>query len=221
MTTTKQIASALSGSLLSFFLFATQAGQAAQNVEVSTSYNDGPRNGTPYSLGSGQPLPWNGSANTLFYGDVGLANAFDPDEDAILLQNLGGSSISLTAATLGSYNLFTLDSIGGPVTLAPGQNVILAGVDGSDVLSGLQMVGLTMGGTPYSYSDVATTDAPDGVLFGASPWIGGVETIPWTPIYTPRFSTGVPDSGPGLAMMAATLFGVCGLSHKFRCPCLA
>jgi hypothetical protein len=214
MNTKKQIAGLLSGSLFSLLLLAAQAGRAQQDVEVSTGYNDEPRNGTPYSVGSGQPIPWYGSPNTTFYGNVGQAAAYDPDEDAILLQNLGGSSVSLTAANMGSYNLFSLDSIGGPVTLAPGQNVILAGVDGSDVFSGVQTVGLTIGGTAYSYSDVATAQAPDGVLFGASPWIGGAETMPWTAIYTPSFSA--PDTGPDLVLMVATLLGVCGFSHKLR-----
>jgi hypothetical protein len=216
MKTKINIAAMLSSSLFSLLLFATQVGQAAQNVEVSTGYNDEPRNGTPYSVGSGQPIPWNGSSSTTFYGDVGVANAYDPDEDAILLQNLGGSSVTLTAANIGSYDLFSLDSIGSPVTLAPGQNVILAGPDGSDVFSVLQTVGLTIAGTPYSYSDVTTAQAPNGVLDGANPFIGGSESIPWTAIYTPPSATGVPDTGPGAALTIATLLGVCGFSRKFR-----
>ena len=210
----KQIAGLLCGSLHSLLLFTALAGWARQDVEVSTGYNDEPRTGASYGLTSAQPIPWYGSPNTTFYGDVGLATAFDPDEDAILLQNLGGSAVTLTAANIGSYNLFSLDSISGPVTLAPGQNVILAGVDGSDIFSSLQTVGLTIGGTPYSYSDVTTAQAPNGILFGASPYIDGSETMPWTPIYTP--SLGVPDAGPGLALTVATLLGVCGFSHKLR-----
>jgi hypothetical protein len=210
----KSIGSSLSVSLVALILFAVQAGQAAQNVEISTGYNDEPRNGIPFSSGSGQPQPWYGSPNTTYYGDPGTATAYDPDIDAVLLQNLGGSAVSLTAATMGTYNLFTLDSIGAPITLTPGQNVILAGVDGSDIFSGVQLVDLTLGGTAYDYSDVTTAQAPDGVLDGAMPWIGGAETMPWTPIYTPNF--GVPDSGPGMALTVMTLLGVCGFSYKLR-----
>jgi hypothetical protein len=214
MKTQKQIASALPGSLFAIVLLAAQVGRAQQDVAVSTGYNDEPRNGISYSPASGQPNPWYGSPNTTFYGNASTAQAYDPDEDAILLQNLGGSAVSLTAASMGIYNLFSLDSIGGPVTLNPGQNVILAGVDGSDTFSGLQNVALTIGGVNYSYSDVSTAAAPDGVLDGANPWIGGAESMPWTPIYTPNL--GVPDSGPGLTLMAATLLGVCGFAHKLR-----
>jgi hypothetical protein len=213
MKNKNQIAAVLAGSLFGLALFAAQAGRA-QDVRISTGYNDEPRNGVPYSAGSGQPDPWYGSANTTFYGDAGAAQAYDPDEDAILLQNLGATPLTLTAANIGIYNLFTLDGIGGAVSLAPGQNVILAGVDGSDAFGPLQTVGLTIGGQNYSFSDVATADAPDGVLFGANPWIGGSESIPWTTIYAP--SNGAPDSGSSLALMATTLTGLCGIARRFR-----
>jgi len=35
-------------------------------------------------------------------------------------------------------------------------------------------------------------------------------------VVTDAGSAAVPDSGPGLALMAATLIGVCGFSHKLR-----
>jgi hypothetical protein len=219
MKNKKQTVAVLSGSIVSFLLFAAPVAQALPDVEISTGYNDEPRNGTPYSDGSGQPSPWYGSANTTFYGSVGTAAAYDPDEDAILLQNLGGTSISLTAANIGAYNLFTLNSIGTAVTIAPGQDVILAGVDGSDAFSGLQTVGVTLDGIAYNFSDVTTTEAPGGVLDGASPWIGGAESIPWTAIYTPPSS--VPDNGPGLILTAATLLGVCIFSRKLSRPSVA
>jgi hypothetical protein len=191
-------------------LTALAAHAGPSQVAVSSGYNDEPRNGVPFSSGSGQPVPWYGSPDTTFYGNASVAQAYDPDEDAILLENLGATSISLTAASIGSYNLFSLDSISSPVALNPDQFVIIAGVDGSDAFSGVQTVGLTIGGTSYSYSDVTASQAPDGVLDGAMPWIGGAESMPWTSIYAPRISgPPVPDSSS-----AFWLFGIalCGLA---------
>ena len=152
------------------------------------------------------------SANVTYFGNAGIAQAYDPDINAILLENMGGSSVSLTAASMGGYDLFTIDSISSSVALSPGAFVILAGVDGSD-LSSLASVGLTIDGFSYSYSDVTTTEAPSGVLFGASPWIGGSESIPWTPIYTPTSS--VPDSGTTAVMLGSALFGLAALRRRF------
>jgi hypothetical protein len=193
---------------------------AQSQVQVSTGYNDEPRtgagfSGVPFGADSGQPDPWYGSTNTTFYGDSGVAQAYDPDEDAILLQNLGSGPIDLTAASMGIYNLFTLDSISGPVELDPGSYVILAGVDGSDIFSGLQTVDLTIGGIDYSYSDVATADAPNGVLDGANPWIGGAESEPWTAIYTPP-AAGAPDASSTLLLCGISLSGLAGLHRRFK-----
>jgi hypothetical protein len=192
---------------------------AQSEVQVSTGYNDQPRNGIPYSVGSGQPVPWLGSPNTTLYGNPGSAAAYDPDLDAILLQNLGGSAIDLTAASIGSENLFVLDAdyISGPIVLNPGANVILTGIDGSDEFSGVQTVGLTIGGIGYSYSDVTTAQAPDGVLDGAMPWIGingGAESIPWTPIYTPPGSNSVPDSSSTMLLSSFALAGLAALRRR-------
>ena len=147
----------------------------ASVVTVSAGYNDG-------TGGGGSPLPpnpWYGSPNTTFYGDAGMAQSGDPDENAILLQNLGGTAVTLSAANMGTWNLFSLDGIVGSVIIGAGQNVILAGVDGSDVSSG-STVSVTIDSINYSFQDVTTQEAPSGVLFGNSPWVNGVETVPWT-----------------------------------------
>jgi hypothetical protein len=187
-------------SIFAVALALAATGHAQSLVAVSTSYNDEPANGSSYSAGSNQPVPWLGSPNTTFYGNTATAAAYDPDEDAILLQNMGTSAIDLTAASIGSYDLFSLDSITGPVELDVGANVILAGVDGSDLFSGVQPVDLTIGGISYNYFDVATAEAPSGVLYGASPWIGGAESQPWTSI------TSIPEpSAYGLLAALSTL----------------
>lgn len=161
------------------------ANETFSQVVVSAGYNDEPRNGIPFSPGSGQPSPWCGSINTTFYGDTNAALAYDPDEDAILLQNLGSAPASLTAASVAGYNLFTFDSItNSSIPINPGSDVILAGPDGSDVLAALVPISLTINGVNYSHADVATANAPDGVLDGAMPWIGGCESIPWTAIFS-------------------------------------
>lgn len=196
----------------------TQAGFS--QVQVSSGYNDEPRNGFPFSFGSGQPVPWYGSSNVTFYGNTSTAQAYDPDEDAILLQNLGSTPVGLTAASIDTYNLFAFDSItNASITLNPGNYVILAGPDGSDVLpdSALATIGLTINGTNYSYTDVATKNAPDGVLEGAMPFIGGAESIPWTSVYSaptngvpgiPILGFGSPPAGTnGLNLMLQGLIG--------------
>lgn len=193
---------------------------AHAQVAVYTGYNDEPRaggsfSGVPYAADSGQPNPWYGSANTTYYGNAGTAQAFDPDIDAILLQNWGGTAQSLTAASIGGFDLFNIDGIGGPVNLAPGANVILAGVDGSDFFGSLQTVSLTIGGNNYSYLDVALLSAPGGALSGASPWIGGSESEPWTPIHTPTQTNSVPDDCPTLLLTGLAL-GALGLGKLRR-----
>jgi len=200
MITRAQIRIGFAASVGSLLVFAAIGAQAQQDVEVSTGYNDAGPGTSPYLP---VPDPWYGSANTTFYGDAAQAQDGDPDEDAVLFQNLGGTSVSLTAANIGVYDLFSLDSITGPVTLAPGQNVILAGVDGSDIFGSVQTVGLTIGGTAYSYQDVAGPSFGNGALGGNDTYW---ESVPWTPIYTPRF--GVPDESSTLIL---TVFGLAGL----------
>jgi len=154
----------------------------------------------------------------VFYSNPSIDSAaYDPDQDAIMLENLGAAPINLTAASIVSeINPFSLDGITGPVVLDPGVFVVLAGVDGSDVLpSGLQTGGLTIGGIGCDYSDVATAEAPDGVLEGAMPWVGGAETQPWTPIYTPQVANNVPDSSSTMLLTAIALSGLAGIRRRF------
>jgi hypothetical protein len=205
-----------SASVLALGVCLAAIAHGQSQVEVWAGYNDEPRNGVPFSAGSGQPDPWIGSVNTTFLGSATGASSFDPDEDAILLENKGTSSISLTAASIGVYDLFSLDSITAPVSLDPGAFVILAGVDGSDVFSSLQTVDLTIGGTGVGYSDVATSQAPDGVLVGASPFIGGSESMPWTPIFVPESTTnGVPDGSSTMLLLGGAAAGLAALRRRF------
>jgi len=209
MKTTNRIIGLFSGSLSILVLFGAQASWAQLDVEVSTGYNDAGPGTSPYLP---PPSPWVGSANTTVYGDQALT-ASDPDIDGILFQNLGATTVNLTAASIGSYDLFSLDGISGPVALAPGANVILTGVDGSDTFSSVQTVGLTIGGTSYSFTDATGPGFADGALQGnAQYW----ESVPWTPIYTPNISSSVPDSGSSLEMMTAAILGVFGLERKLR-----
>ena len=200
MKTKKQIAGVVAGSLFAVVLFAAQAGQAQQDVKVSTGYDDAGPGTSPYLP---VPDPWYGSLNTTFYGNAAQAQDGDPDEDAILLQNLGGSAVSLTAASIGGWDLFAMDSIGGPVTLLAGQYVILAGVDGSDSIGSLQTVSLTLGGIPYSYLDVTGPGFGLGALGGHDTYW---ESVPWTPIYTPNL--GVPDESSTLWLAGISLIGL-------------
>jgi hypothetical protein len=67
------------------------------------------------------------------------------------------------------------------VALAPGQFYIFAVGDGSDDGLSLQTISATLNGTAYSFADAKTALAPDGVLYGDSPQLGGGdETQPWT-----------------------------------------
>jgi len=199
------------GGVLAVMALASVPVRAQQPVQVSTGYQD-----YPYSLVSpdGGNNLWYGSPNTVFFGSASLAQSGDPDEDAILLQNLGGSSATLSSLTIGSgsFDLFSLDGIGGPVTLAPGTNYIFAGVDGSDIGFG-PGVDLTVNGTLYSYSDTTTgttTTGGDYVLHG---FPGGDESVEWTPIYTPTTSNSVPDSASTLGLLAAAMAGMVALRY--------
>jgi hypothetical protein len=165
----------------------------AQVIKVYTGYDDFSGVSSP-----APPDPWLGSPNTTFYGNAGQAASFDPDEDAVRFFNTGGTAVTLTAANIGVYDLFALDVVGGPITIGAGQNVILAGVDGSDVFGSVQTVGYTIDGQTHSYQDVVTAADPNGVLAGNSPWINGVETVPWTQINP---GGGVPDGGSTLVLL--------------------
>jgi hypothetical protein len=155
--------------------------------------------------------------NTVFYGSVGTATGSDPDEDAILLENLGGSNVTLSTLTIGSgsYNLFSLDSIGGSVTLTPDVYYIFAGVDGSDVGFSGPNVALTVNGTLYTYSDTTTGTTSTGGNYVLNGYPGGDESVEWTPIFTPNFGTSVPDSASTLGLFAAAISSLVALRRRF------
>ena len=157
---------------------------AASPVLVATGYYDEPPDQGYGGSNLPLPSPWYGSPNTTYFGSVADATSSDPDLSAVLFQNLGTSTATLTAASLGgSYDLFSYNSITGPILLPPGQFIILAGPDGSDV-SFPNAVNVTVNGTAYSYPDaVDPTFYPSGVLHGFPE--SSDETVPWTTIYTP------------------------------------
>lgn len=159
--------------------------RAASPVLVATGYYDNPPAPTQGGSNLPLPVPWYGGTNTTYYGSSATATNSDPDICAILLENLGPSTVTLSAANIGgSYDLFALDSITNPIPLPPNQFVILAGPDGSDV-SFVNIVNLTIDSTNFSFNDL-TNQAwyPEGVLHGFEPdFTDG--TIPWTTIYTP------------------------------------
>jgi hypothetical protein len=166
-------------------------------VKVSTGYFD--LSSPVFYAGQTLPDPWYGSPNTTFFGSVGQATSSDPDEDAILLQNLSGSSVTLSALNIGgAFNLFSMNGVAGSVSLAPGQYYIFAGVDGSDT-GFTSVVNLTVGGTAYSYNDVTSVNYPGGALHGYP--VSTNETVPWTPVYTPPSTSNVPDSASTLLLV--------------------
>lgn len=156
------------------------AGPASASIIVSTGYNDDP-NEDPL------PNPWVGAPNTSVLGSSSaIANAKtpDPDTDAVLFQNTGGTAVTLSALsfTPSGYNLFGLAGQTSPVTIDAGTNLIVLGVDGSDVLGGVrQTVDFTLDSVNYSVLDAVTTDAFDGVLYGKVDW-SEAETQPWAQI---------------------------------------
>lgn len=167
------------------------AGTAARaDILISTGYYDL----SPAASGGGPALPdpWLNSANTTFFGssgDLAAAASGDPDISAILFQNNGTTSATLSALSLSPAAMDVFAGAGGSngnlpagnVTLLPGQNVIFAVGDGSEEgLSG-QSIQLTLNGAALSFSDPATQLAPGGVLDGDNPQLGGGdETQPWT-----------------------------------------
>jgi hypothetical protein len=132
----------------------------------------------------------------------------DPDTDAVLIQNTGTTSIKLSALSFApsGYNLFALAGQTSPVTIGAGQDLIVLGVDGSDVLGGVrQTVDFTINGVSYSVLDAVTKDAYDGVLYGTVNWTSA-ETQPWAQIDCIGCGggKGVPEPGAaGLVLMAA------------------
>jgi len=160
--------------------------EAACPVRVCTGYYDLPP--APGQGGSNLPLPipWYGSTNTSYYGSAATATNNDPDICAILLQNLGTSTVILSAANIGgSYDLFALNSITNSIVLLTNQSVVIAGPDGSDV-SFVNTVNLTIDGTNYGFNDLTNlTWYPEGVLHGFEPDATD-GTIPWTAVYTPE-----------------------------------
>jgi len=185
-------------------------------IIVSSGYYDL----SPAASGGGPALPdpWFGSANTTFFGstaDLANAVASDPDISALLIQNTGATSVTLSALSLTPSGMDVLARAltpngnlpAGSVTLAAGQNYIFAVGDGSDEgLSG-QTISVTLNSTVFNFADVTTTLAPDGVLFGDSPQLGGGdETQPWTQdadLLGGTSASAVPEPS------SLTVFGVC------------
>ena len=168
--------------LIALVIVLSLSAVARADVIVSSGYYDL----SPAASGGGPPLPnpWFGSANTTFSGsvtDLADAVASDPDISALLFQNTGATDVTLSALSL-SIGLNVLLRAGdSSVTLVPGQNYIFAVGDGSDTgLSG-QTISATLNGTGHSFADATTSLAPDGVLYGNNPQLGGGdETQPWT-----------------------------------------
>jgi hypothetical protein len=204
----------LTGCTVAVLLLAPALARADQSlVAVSTGYYDLPQGTIPGDLAL--PSPWINSPNTTFFGDANLATSSDPDEDAILLRNLGSSPVVLSALNIGgAFNLFALDGISGPVSLLAGQNYIFQGVDGSD-LSFNSYVSLTLDGQAYQYTDlVDPVDYPSGVLHGYP--TPSNETVPWTVIYAPTPTTpGVPETSSTLLLITVALGGL-GFARRPR-----
>jgi hypothetical protein len=192
--------------LVALAILGWAASSANADIIVSTGYNDDP-NENPL------PNPWVGSPNTIVIGNssqIALANSIDPDLDAILFQNTGATAVVLSSLVLmpSGYNLFTMAGQLTPVTINPGQNLIVLGVDGSDALGFTrQTVNFTLDGTNYSPQDAVTADAFDGVLSGKVNWKLS-ETEPWTQILDIGAASSAAPEPSSLAMlgMAATSF---------------
>ena len=157
---------------------------------VSTGYNDDP-NENPL------PSPWVASPNTIVVGNLTQttgAASFDPDMNAVLFHNVGGSAISVSGVTFsGGWDLFAIAGQGSAVTVNPGWNLIVLGIDGSDLIGSLQTVCFTIDGSSHCAQDAVTADAGVGVLHGKVNW-SQAETEPWAQIWTDKAPAGaVPE----------------------------
>ena len=129
---------------------------------------------------------------------------FFPDKDAVLFQNTGASNASLTALSIGAFNLFLDDNgVPNPVVLLPGQNYIFEGVDGSDSLSGLTVVTFTLNGQNYQFTD-------GGALNGGPSTSN--ESIPWTQGIVISDTTTVPEPA---TIIVWSLLGALGIGMAF------
>lgn len=182
---------------------------------VSTGYSEGKgTGGSPVP-----PSPWYGSANTSFYGnssDISAAKSSNPDLSAVLIQNTGTSSLTISDVKLTKFDLFTRAGLTSPVTLGVGDYAIFAAGDGSDEPLIKQTVTFNIDGNTYSAADAITKAAPNGVLFGNTPFVNGVETIPWTQIdQVPPPNTASPEPST-LTLMAVGLVGMFGFARRRR-----
>jgi hypothetical protein len=180
---------------------------AHAGIIVSDGYYDLTQ--AQFPAGQPAPNPWYGSPNTTFYGNASVATSSDPDEDAVLIQNKGPSAVTVSALSIGSgsYNLFSLNGVVGPVTILAGQNAIFAGVDGSDTSFYGPQVALTVNGQNITYNDPTATYSAGGVLHGSSQFGSGDETVPWTVGYTSPSATPEPGSLTLLGLGALSLVG--------------
>ncbi len=172
------------------------------------------------SGGPALPDPWNGSPNTTFNGssaDLAAVASPDPDISALRILNTGATDVTLSALGLTSPAMDVLARAGliGSVTLLPGQNYIFAVGDGSDEgLSG-RTISITLNGMNFSFVDAATTLAPNGVLFGDNPQLGGGdETQPWTQD-ADLLRSAVPEPS-SLAMFGLAVAGLIGQWRRRR-----
>jgi hypothetical protein len=165
------------------------------------------------------PNPWLGSPNTIFLGSTSaFLSPSDPDEAAVMIQNTGPVSVTLSSGiSIGGLTLWdTL--IGSGVVIQPNWSVILSGtafenMDGSDFfLSAL--VALTIDGVAHSYTD-------SGNVLAGSPNGPSNETMPWTEIG--RISTSETPLPAALPLFATGLgaLGLLGWRRKRKAQAAA
>jgi hypothetical protein len=209
---------------LGFVLTLNSTGRA--DIIVSSGYYDL----SPAQSGGGPPLPnpWINSPNTTFYGsnsDVSLATTSDPDISGLLIQNTGGTAVTLSALSITALDVLARARTPngnlplGNVTLLPGQNYIFAVGDGSDGGFSGQTIAATLNGINFSFPDVTTAQAPNGVLFGNNPQLGGGdETQPWTQdadLLRPAILATVPEPG-SITLLGLGVIGLLGYRWRRR-----